>query len=424
MLLFINTYILRIVFYVWLVMVKRLQYMDKLSKLMNTDDVKIITGVRRSGKTHLIKSFMDELKRSNVPDENIIYISLETGKYRHIQKDTQLDEVIYDLVKNNKGKIYLFFDEIHRVNNWEEAINSYRVDFDSDIYVTGSYARVLGGINRTVLSGRYVTVKIHPFSYKEYLDYYKEKGLTINITTELKLFEEYLIYGGLPGHLKYEGGDEKDDYLLDVYNSIMLNDIFDLEKITSTDLYRKLIEYVVINIGNLFSVNSIKKYLKSEGRNSHPDTIMNYILYATNAYLLYQVKRESIKKKEVLKTLEKYYVVDIGFYNLLISDEFRDRGFILENIVFLELLRRGYEITVGNIAHNEVDFVCKKRRNKIYVQVSESLLDVKSREREFKSLELIQDNYPKYILTMDGYDYSRNGIKHMNILDFLKDENI
>lgn len=405
-------------------MVVRSRYMNKLKKLMDTDDIKIITGVRRSGKTHLIKSFMEELKRSKVPEKNIIYISFETGKYRKIRDDTELDNIVYDLTKNKKGKIYMFFDEIHKINNWEEAINSYRVDFDSDIYVTGSYARVLGGINRTTLSGRYITVKIHPFSYIEYLKYFEEKGLTIDTSMELKLFEEYSLYGGLPGHLKYEGFDEKEDYLLDVYNSIMLNDIFDLEKITSTDLYRKLIEYVIINMGNLFSVNSIKKYLKSEGRNSHPDTIINYLLYATNAYLLYQVKRENIKKKEILKTLEKYYVVDIGFYNLLITDENKDRGFILENIIFLELIRRGYEITIGNINQNEVDFVCKKRRNKIYVQVSESLLDEKTRKREFKPLLMIPDNYPKYILTMDNYDFSQEGIKHMNIIGFLKNEDI
>lgn len=395
-----------------------------MEKLMNTDDVKIITGVRRSGKTHLIKTFMEELKNRNIPEENIIYISLETGKYRHISNDTQLDEIIYKLSENKKGKLYLFFDEIHKVKNWEEAINSYRVDFDTDIYVTGSYARILGGINRTVLSGRYVTVKIHPFSYTEYLHYHEEKGLTIDTTTELKLFEEYLIYGGMPGHLKYEGSDEKEDYLLDVYNSIMLNDIFDLEKITSTDLYQRLIEYVITNIGNLFSINSIKKYLKSEGRNSHPDTIMNYILYATNAYLIYQVKRENIKKKEILKTLEKYYVVDIGFYNLLVDNEERDRGFILENIIYLELLRRGYEITIGNIKQNEVDFLCRKKRNKIYIQVSESILDETTRKRELKSLQLIPDNYPKYVLTMDNYDYSQNGITHMNIIEFLKNKNI
>lgn len=391
---------------------------------MNTSDVKIITGVRRSGKTHLIKTFMEELKEKKVPEENIIYISLETGKYRRIRDDTQLDNIVYELSENKNGKIYMFFDEIHKVDNWEEAINSYRVDFDSDIYVTGSYARVLGGINRTVLSGRYITVKIHPFSYKEYLQYYEEKGLNLDTSTESKIFEEYLVYGGLPGHLKYAGTNEKEDYLLDIYNSTMLNDIFDLEKITSTDLYRRLIEYVITNIGNLFSVNSIKKYLKTEGRNSHPDTIMNYILYATNAYLLYQVKRENIKTKEILKTLEKYYVVDIGFYNLLVDNENRNRGFILENIVFLELLRRGYEITIGNMKQNEIDFLCKKKHNKIYIQVSDTIKDEITRKREFKSLQLIKDNYPKYILTMDDYDYSQNGITHMNITDFLKDESI
>jgi len=405
-------------------MVKRLKYMNKLYKLMNTDDVKIITGVRRSGKTHLIKTFMEELINDGIPQENIIYISLETGKYRKIKNDDELDSVVYDFFENKKGKLYMFFDEIHKVSNWEEAINSYRVDFDCDIYVTGSYARLLGGINRTVLSGRYVTVRIHPFSYKEYLYYYQEKGLCVDESSELKLFNEYLIYGGLPGHLKYDGGDEKEDYLWDVYNSIMLNDIFDLEKITSTDLYRRLVEYVISNIGNLFSINSIKKYLKSDGRNSHPDTIMNYLLYASNAYLLYRVKRENIKKKEILKTLEKYYVVDVGFYNILVVDEDKDRGFLLENIVFLELLRRGYSMTIGNIDQNEVDFVCKRSGKKVYIQVSESILDEVTREREFNSLELIKDNYPKYILTMDDYDYSRNGIIHMNILDFLKNDDI
>jgi len=405
-------------------MVKRLKYMNKLYKFMNTDDVKIITGVRRSGKTHLIKTFMEELINDGIPQENIIYISLETGKYRKIKNDDELDSVVYDFFENKKGKLYMFFDEIHKVSNWEEAINSYRVDFDCDIYVTGSYARLLGGINRTVLSGRYVTVRIHPFSYNEYLDYYQEKGLCVDESSELKLFNEYLIYGGLPGHLKYDGGDEKEDYLWDVYNSIMLNDIFDLEKITSTDLYRRLVEYVISNIGNLFSINSIKKYLKSDGRNSHPDTIMNYLLYASNAYLLYRVKRENIKKKEILKTLEKYYVVDVGFYNILVVDEDKDRGFLLENIVFLELLRRGYSMTIGNIDQNEVDFVCKRSGKKVYIQVSESILDEVTREREFNSLELIKDNYPKYILTMDDYDYSRNGIIHMNILDFLKDDDI
>lgn len=405
-------------------MVKRLKYMNKLYKLRNTDDVKIITGVRRSGKTHLIKTFMEELINEGIPQENIIYISLETGKYRKIKNDDELDSVVYDFSENKKGKLYMFFDEIHKVSNWEEAINSYRVDFDCDIYVTGSYARLLGGINRTVLSGRYVTVRIYPFSYNEYLDYYQEKGLCVDESSELKLFNEYLIYGGLPGHLKYDGSDEKEDYLLDVYNSIMLNDIFDLEKITSTDLYRRLVEYIISNIGNLFSINSIKKYLKSDGRNSHPDTIMNYLLYASNAYLLYRVKRENIKKKEILKTLEKYYVVDVGFYNILVVDEDKDRGFLLENIVFLELLRRGYSMTIGNIDQNEVDFVCKRNGKKLYIQVSESILDEVTREREFNSLELIQDNYPKYILTMDDYDYSRNGIIHMNILDFLKDDDI
>ena len=202
----------------------------------------------------------------------------------------------------------------------------------------------------------------------------------------------------------------------------MLNDIFDLENIGSTELYRRLMEFVISNIGNLFSINSIKKYLKSTGRNSHPDTIMNYLSYACNAYLLYQVKRENIKQKEILKTLEKYYVVDPAFYSLLVDDEERNMGFLLENIVYLELLRRGYSITIGKVEQNEIDFICKRSNEKIYIQVSDSIMNEKTRELEFKSLEKINDNYPKYILTMDLLNYSKNGIMHVNIMDFLKNE--
>ena len=396
--------------------------MDKLYKLKDTDDVKIITGARRSGKTHLIKTYANELKNKGIPSENIIYISLESNKYKKIREDTQLDELVYEFTKDVTGKLYLFFDEIHKVSNWEESINGYRVDLNSDIYVTGSYGQMLNGINSTVLSGRYIRMKIYPFSFKEVLKYYEENGYELNTNTEIDIFNQYLSYGGFPGHFKYEDESEKLDYLSDVYDSIMLKDIFDIEKISSTSLYRTLMEFMIDNIGHEFSVNSITKYLKSEKSSSKHDTIRDYLMYATNAYLLYKVKRKDIKGKKILKTLEKYYIIDPGFYYLFKDESNRDLGQLLENIIYLELLRRGYKITIGKINNLEVDFVCERPGQTLYVQVSNSILDDKTRNREYKSLEKIKDNYPKYILTMDTINYSRNGIIHENIINFLKDD--
>ena len=295
------------------------------------------------------------------------------------------------------------------------------MDLDADIYVTGSYGQMLNGINSTVLSGRYIRVKIYPFSFKEVLNYHEAKGYEIDSNTETVLFNEYLSYGGLPGHFKYENESEKLDYLSDVYDSIMLKDIFDIEKVSSTSTYRTLMEFMIDNIGHEFSVNSITKFLKSEKSSSKHDTIKDYLMYATNAYLLYKVKRKDIKGKEILKTLEKYYIIDPGFYYLFKDETKRDLGQLLENIVYLELLRRGYKICIGKINNLEVDFICEKPGETLYIQVSNSILDDTTREREYKSLAKIKDNYPKYILTMDSINLSRNGIIHKNIIDFLKE---
>lgn len=404
-------------------MVRRKAYMDKLHKLKDTDDVKIISGARRSGKTHLIKEFMKELKENNIKNENIIFISLESNRYKDIRDDKKLDELIYKLTENLKGKIYLFFDEIHKVQNWEESINGYRIDLNADIYVTGSYGQMLSGINSTVLSGRYIRIKIYPFSFKEVLTYYDEEYPDKSIN-EQEIFNQYLDYGGFPGHFKYVDVEEKLDYLSDIYDSIMLKDIFDIELVSSTELYRRLMEFMINNIGNLFSVNSITKFLKSQKRSPKNDTIMNYLMYASNAYLLYKVNRKNIEGKEILRTLEKYYLIDPGFYYLFNDENNRDLGRLLENIVYLELLRRGYNISIGKINSLEVDFFCEKPGKTIYVQVSKSILDDKTYEREFKSLEKIKDNYPKYIISMDTVCLSKNGIVHQNIIEFLKTEDV
>ncbi len=406
-------------------MVKRTIYLDKLNKLRDTEEVKIITGVRRSGKTHLLKEFIKQLKSEGVCDKNIIYISFESNKYNHIKDNITLNEIVNEKASNVDGRLYLFFDEIQRVENWEESINGYRIDFNSDIYVTGSYGNLLTGINSTVLSGRYIRIRMYPFSYKELLDYYKyDKNILINPVEEMKIFNEFISYGGFPGLLHYEEHDEKMDYLMDIYDSIMLKDIIDLQKIGSISLFRRLMRFMVTNIGNIFSANSISKYLKSEETRTRTssNTILDYLNYATTANLLYQVKREDIKGKKILKTLEKYYVVDQGFYYLFNDENKRDMGFLLENIVFLELMKRGYSITIGKIQNLEVDFICKRPGKTFYVQVSESINDPTTREREFKSFEKIKDYYPKYIVTTDQINYSHNGIIHMNILEFLRND--
>lgn len=405
-------------------MVKRESYLKKIRKLKDTEEVKIITGVRRSGKTHFLKEFIKELKEEGISDNNIVYISFESNKYVHIKDNLTLNEVVNEKTKNIDGKAYLFFDEIQRVSNWEESINAYRVDLDADIYVTGSYGQILGGINSTLLSGRYIRMHIYPFSFKELLDYYKyDKCFEINSIDEIKIFNEFVNYGGFPGLLHYDDVDEKIDYLSDIYDSIMLKDIISIHNIGSVELFRRLMVFMIGNIGKIFSANSISNYLKSENKlkKSSPSTIMDYINYAVDAYLLYRVKREDLKGKEILKTLEKYYIVDQGFYYLFNDESERDYGYLLENIVYLELIKRRYEVTIGKIYNLEVDFVCKRPGKTFYVQVSESIKNPVTREREFKSFEKINDNYAKYIITTDNLmNYSHKGIIHLNILEFLK----
>ncbi len=392
-------------------MIKRNYYLDKLRKYRNTDEIKVICGIRRCGKTVLLKQLIEELIQDGISSDNIIYISLESSKYRHIKDDIQLDEVILDKTKNLNGKIYLLFDEIQLVSNWEKSINSYRVDFDCDIYITGSNSNLLSGELVTLLSGRYITLNIYPLSFKELLGYYNE----IN---EKRLFNQYLNYGGFPGLLNYDE-EGKVNLLRDLYSTIILNDILYRSNIKDFDLLKRLMEFMISNVGQTFSATSISNFIKNE-RNTTPATIINYLEYIVNAFILYQVKREDVKLKKILLISEKYYVVDPGFYFLIKDESQRDWGQLLENVVFIELIRRGYSVNVGKVNDFEIDFVCYKANKKKYIQVSESVKDLNTRKREFKPLTLLKDNYPKYLITNDDENYSNEGIVHLNIIDFLK----
>lgn len=400
-------------------MIKRKFYLEKIVKLIDTEDIKVMTGVRRCGKTVLLKQIIDELENRGIASENIIYMSFESSKYKNIRNDNDLDEFIFSKTNNLNGKIYLLFDEIQKVKNWEVSLNSYRVDLECDIYITGSNSQLLSGELATLISGRYISINMLPFSFKELIQYYDEMHENID---EIKLFEQYLSYGGFPGLLNYEN-EEKEKYLYDLYSTIVLNDILYKNKVKDLDLLERLMEFMISNIGQLFSANSISKYIKNENRKTTPHTIINYMDYARNAFIFYQIKRENIKQKRKLLISDKYYLVDSGFYFIFNGSTQRNWGQLLENIVFLELIRQGYSITIGKIQDLEVDFVCRKANQIKYIQVSQSILDENTRKREFKSLEKISDSYPKYVISMDSFDFSANGIIHLNIIDFLKSEN-
>lgn len=400
-------------------MIKRKFYLEKIVKLIDTEDIKVITGVRRCGKTVLLKQIIDELENRGIASENIIYMSFESSKYKNIRNDDDLDEFIFSKTNNLNGKIYLLFDEIQKVKNWEVSLNSYRVDLECDIYITGSNSQLLSGELATLISGRYISINMLPFSFKELIQYHDEMHENID---EIKLFEQYLSYGGFPGLLNYEN-EEKEKYLYDLYSTIVLNDILYKNKVKDLDLLERLMEFMISNIGQLFSANSISKYIKNENRKTTPHTIINYMDYARNAFIFYQIKRENIKQKRKLLISDKYYLVDSGFYFIFNGSTQRNWGQLLKNIVFLELIRQGYSITIGKIQDLEVDFVCRKANQIKYIQVSQSILDENTRKREFKSLEKISDSYPKYVISMDSFDFSANGIIHLNIIDFLKSEN-
>lgn len=397
-------------------MIKRKLYLDQIGRLIDKEPIKIITGVRRSGKTYLLKSISSELKDKGVADENILLISFESMKYNKIEDFKQLDECIVNLTQNINGKIYFLFDEIQNVKNWEKSINSYRVDFDCDIYITGSNSELLSGELATLISGRYFQINIYPFSFSEFIQYKKEIE-NIDVSNLNELFGEYVKFGGMPPIQQIDKQD-KYSYLDDIYGTLQLKDIITRHNIRNSDMLSRILDYVIMNLGKNFSATNIAKYMKHDGRKISKDTILDYLLYSKNACFIHQVQREDIKGKKVLLHNEKYYLVDHGFYQAKYGG-IENIDSILENIVYIELLRRGYDIKIGFFNEKEIDFVCTKGNEKIYVQVTYKLSGDETIEREFSGLLKINDNFDKYVLSMDTLDFSTNGLKHRNIIDFL-----
>lgn len=422
-------------------------YLNKLISFMDTEPVKVVTGIRRCGKSSLLKLMVEHLKNIGIGDEQIVEMNFESNAYKEMTSND-----VYSYVKNKCGgkRMYLFFDEIQRITDWEDAINSFRVDFDCDIYVTGSNAYLLSSEYSTYLSGRCVEIKMLPLSFKEFIDFnwfelrtvksafggdkkvvLDASGIQYGLD---EVFEAYIRFGGMPGIAEVGMEQDRAFTLLDgIYSTVVIRDILEREKrrgqrqITDALLIKKVVMFLCDNIGSSISASSIGKTLVNEGlmeegkRNGKPSThtIQAYIEALLEAYFFYGVKRFDIKGKEYLKTLGKYYVVDIGLRNYLLGIRDRDRGHVLENVIYIELIRRGYDVAIGKIGNAEIDFIATKTREKLYVQVTESMMSEVVRERELAPLQKVDDNYDKIILTMDSGEMSYNGIRQINIIDWL-----
>lgn len=400
-----------------MLMIKREAYMRQIRPFINTDLIKVLTGFRRSGKSVMLELIQEELLKTGVREEQCISINFENMKNAHLLDAISLHDEILRRIESIEGKVYLFFDEIQEVVHWEKCINSLRVELDCDIYITGSNAKLLSGELATYLAGRYVEFVIYPFSFQEFIELYHT---IYPEETNRQCFHKYLMFGGMPylANLRYDNNANQ-QYLRDLFNSVELKDIIKRNKIRDVDILERIIVYVTLNIGTSFSAFSISKYLKSEGRSISSETIMNYLKACMDAFMFYQVKREDLQGKKILTVNEKYYVVDHGIREAVFGNNQKDIQLVLENIVYMELLRRGYTVFVGKIDNQEIDFVCHKQNDKIYIQVSYLLASEETIAREFGVLDKVQDNYPKYVISMDEFDMSRNGIKHKNIIDFL-----
>lgn len=431
---------------------KRDLYLNKIIAFQDTEPVKVVTGIRRCGKSSLLKLMTLHLKETGITDDQILEMNFESYAYKNMTSDSFYEYVKQHIVPNKR--MYFFFDEVQRVPDWEDAVNSFRVDFNCDIYVTGSNAYMLSSEYATYLSGRCVEIKMLPLSFSEFLTFHGFEVREIKSSLggirkqafdknderyELRdVFDAYMRFGGMPGIADIGLDQEKALMLLEgIYSTVIMRDILEREnrkgqsRITNPVLLKKIIMFLADNIGSNISVSSIGNTLMNEGlldngkRKGTPSvhTVQSYINALLESYFFYEIKRFDIKGKEFLRTLGKYYIVDIGLRNYLLGFRNRDSGHALENIVYFELLRRGYDVSIGKIDNSEVDFIATKADNKIYVQVTESMTSEDVRKRELSPLQKISDNYEKIILSLNpGMDSSYNGIKSINLIDWLISE--
>lgn len=398
-------------------MIKREVYMQRIRPFMNTELIKVFTGIRRAGKSVMLELVKNELKESGIGEENFLCINFEQFSNSQFLDVESLYKKITDFQKNTKGKIYLFFDEIQEVDGWEKCINSCRIDFDCDIYITGSNAKLLSGELATYLAGRYVEFVIYPFSFAEFLEMRRQKNPQVDKTS---CFMQFIKTGGMPFLSNFPDDDSaKSQYLIDIYNSVVLKDVVKRNNIRDVDTLERIVAYAFSNIGHIFSATSLSKYFKSENRKISHDTILNYLKFCSDAFLFYKINRYDLEGKKIVTVNEKYYCADHGLREALFGKNIQNIDQVLENIVCLELLRRNYKVYVGKKGDTEIDFIAEKQGKKIYVQVAYLLASEETIKREFSVFNSVKDSFPKYVVSMDDFDFSQNGIIHKNIKDFL-----
>ncbi|EFI33830.1 ATPase [Desulfonatronospira thiodismutans ASO3-1] len=400
-------------------MIKRETYINRVRPFINKDMVKVFTGIRRSGKSTLLKLVQQELIADGVSENQIIMINFESMAYAN-RDFMSIYQELRHLSGNHGEKAYIFLDEIQELAGWEKMVNSLRVDLYCDLYITGSNSKLLSGELATYLAGRYIEVAVYPFSFQEIMKIKKEKQTELPVE---EAFNLYLRFGGMP--FLYENNLDATaalDYLKDIYNSIMLKDIIGRHAIRDVELFERILSYLLANVANPFSGSNIMKYLKNEKRAISLETLYNYISYSQEACLLYLTPRENVQGKRILKFQEKIFLADHGLREAIYGNNQRDINQILENIVFLELLRRGYTVRIGKSDAKEINFIAEKMSQRIYIQVAYLIPDQNVAEREFSALLGIKDNYPKMVLSLDKFDLSRKGIVHKNLINFLLEQ--
>ena len=390
----------------------REKYISKIKPFINKPVLKILTGMRRVGKSSLLHIIKDEILK-DVADENKIYINFEATNLLSINNANSLLEYLKPLLEDVKGKVYFFFDEIQVIDGWEEVISDLKHNRDYDIFLTSSNKKLISS-----LSEKYVEFEIQPFTFSEFKKAFENMELS-----KENLFYKFIQLGGLP-FLKYFDLDEipSFEYLNDIYNTVLVKDVLQYNNIRDVDLFNHIFSYVIANVGQSFSASSIKTYLKNKNKNISVDTILNYLEYCNIAFLIKKVPRYDVLSKKTLKVDEKYYLTDHGFRQATGFPITQDIERILENIVYIELLSRGYEVKVGKVKDKEINFIAKKEKSLSYYQISYKIRDEKTRERIFETYNSITDNFPKYVLSMDHSNFSQDGVIHKNIIDFLLED--
>ena len=395
-------------------MVIRERYLKLIRPFYEQELIKVLIGIRRSGKSVILKQIIDELKENNVDDNHIIYINFEDYDYEEYTDPKKLNNYVKEKIIDDK-KYYIFFDEVQNINKWEKVVNSLRATKNTSIFITGSNSDLLSSDLATHIAGRYVSFKITPFTFDEVCK-------LLNITDKRDIeetFSDYIKWGGMPQRFMQTNDASRKTYLNDIYDSIIIKDIVKRFNIKDIDLLNRIVMYILTTPSQIFSPESLRNYMQSDSRNVSLETLYNYLDYITRANLISKAERYDVRGKRILTGKYKYYLTDLGFTNILSEGKKDQIGAYLENIVYNELVARGYNVNIGTLENGEIDFIATRFEEKIYVQVAYILSDETVINREFNAYNKIEDNYPKYVLSMDKFDFSQNGIIHKNIIDWL-----